>query len=117
MFTVVYVFSVPRKNVDKFLRVQHEASKIYLSYGALEDATYASIDNVSKYGCETIENAVRIRDDEQVFINFARFLDKTHHDSVMVTVDSDPRIDSLYQEFTGFIDIHRVLRGEFERVA
>jgi uncharacterized protein YbaA (DUF1428 family) len=116
VFTVVYIFLVPRKNVDKFLRIQQAASEIYRSHGALEEETFALVNHEAKYGCVPFTKGIDVGEDEEVFVSLSRFPDKTHHDQVMVKIDSDPRIDQLYREINGVVEVGRVLRGEFERV-
>lgn len=116
MFTSIYIYPVPRENVDAFLLVQREAATIYQQYGALDDETYAAVDLDSKYGCGAFVDVFDIKDDEEVFIGFSRFRDRAHHDEVMAKVDSDQRINELYDKVTTLLDVGRVVRGEFERV-
>ena len=116
MFTSIYIYRVPRENVDAFLRIQREAAAIYESYGALADETYAPVDLKAKYGCVPIFEALDLGEDKEVFIGISRFRDRAHHDQVMSQVDSDERISDLYNEVTKLLDINRVVRGEFERV-
>ncbi len=52
-----------------------------------------------------------------MFIGISRFADRAHHDRVMEQVDSDPRIAELYAEVMAILDVGRIVRGEFERVA
>lgn len=116
MFTSIYVYRVPRKNVEAFLRVQQEAAAIYQRYGALDDETLAPINLAAKYGCIAFSDAFDVGKDEEVLIGVSRFRDRAHHDKVMAQVDSDDRIGELYDKVTALLDIGRVVRGEFERV-
>ena len=116
MFSVIYIYRVPQKNVDEFLRIQKAAGEIYRDYGSLEEETLALTNLEAKYGCAPFLYAVEVEKDEDIFVSLSRFRDKAHHDHVMAQIDSDTQIDRLYQEITGLIDIRRVLRGEFERV-
>lgn len=116
MFTSIYIYRVPRKNVDAFLRIQQEAAAIYQRYGALADETYAPVNLEAKYGCVPFSEVLDVEEDEVVLIGFSRFRDRAHHDQVMSQVDSDERISDLYGEVTKLLDINRVVRGEFERV-
>jgi uncharacterized protein YbaA (DUF1428 family) len=110
-----YNFLVTRKNVDGFLRIQQAASEIYQSHGAIEE-TLALINHEAKYGYIPSTKEINTEEDEEIFVSFSLFPNKTDHDKVMEKIDSDPRIDRLYQEMTGMVDIDRVLRGEFKRV-
>jgi uncharacterized protein YbaA (DUF1428 family) len=116
MFTSVYIYRVPHKNVDAFLRVQQEAAAIYQRYGAVDDETFAPVNLEEKYGCVSFLDILDVEEDEEVFISLSRFRDRAHHDKVMAQVDADEQISELYDEVTTLIDISRVVRGAFERV-
>jgi len=116
MFTSIYIYRVPRENVDAFLRIQQEAAAIYKRYGALADETYAPVNLEAKYRCVSFSDALDVGEDEVVFIGISRFRDRAQHDQVMSQVDSDGRISDLYNEVTKLLDINRVVRGEFESV-
>jgi uncharacterized protein YbaA (DUF1428 family) len=116
LYCVIYIFRVPRKNVEAFLRIQGEASEIYLRYGSLGEETLASTGSVAKYGCIPFFNTVELNEDEDIFLSISHFRDKAHHDQVMAQIDLDPNIDRLYREITNLVDIDRVVRGEFKQV-
>jgi len=117
MYATIYIYRVPRRNRDAFLRVQKEAGEIYRSYGALADETYASVQVEGKYGCATFPQVLEVGEDEEVFLGLSRFRDRAHHDEVMAEVDKDDRSNELYSGVVTLLDISRVVRGEFERVA
>ena len=116
MYTVVYLFRVPKPNVTAFSRVQHEAGEIYRRYGALDDETLAPSKLGAAYGCAGFSDVTELKEDEELFIGLSRFRDRTHHDEVMAKVDADAQINDLYVEMLTLIDMSRVVRGEFEGV-
>lgn len=116
MFTSIYVYRVPRQNSEAFLQVQREAAAIYQEYGALDDETFAPVNLESKYGCIAFPGALEVGEDEELFVSLSRFRDRSHHDEVMGLVDADGRIELLYEQVTGLLDVGRVVRGEFQRV-
>jgi uncharacterized protein YbaA (DUF1428 family) len=116
MFASVYIYRVPRESVQAFLRVQRQAAKITRQYGALDDETWGPVDLAAKYGCSAFGDSLTVAQGEDVFLGLSRFRDEAHHDEVMQQIDSDPRINELYDELTGLLDVRRVVRGEFERV-
>lgn len=83
MFISIYVYRVPRENVDVFLRVQRDIAEIYRRYGANNDETFAPVNLEAKYGCAGFTGAFDIRDGEGVFIGLSSFHDRAHHDTVM----------------------------------
>ncbi len=113
MFNVIYIYCVPRENEAEFLRIQNEAGDIYRSYGSLVEETLVLTSHEPKYGCVSFSDAVDVRNDEKIFVSLSEFKEKAHHDDVMRRIDSDPRIDLLFQEMSGLIDLNRVIRGEF----
>ena len=116
MFISIYIYRVPRENVDVFLRVQRDAAEIYRRCGAIDDVTFAPVNLEAKYGCAGFTGALDIREEEEVFIGLSSFHDRKHHDTVMAQVDRDERISELYEEIAGLMDVGRVVRGEFERM-
>lgn len=63
MYTVIYLFRVPRPNVDAFSRVQREAGEIYKRYGALDDETLAPFNLEANYGCSGFASVVELTAD------------------------------------------------------
>jgi uncharacterized protein YbaA (DUF1428 family) len=110
----LYVYPVPRRAADDFMRIQTAAGRIYCEHGALEDVTYAPASLDAKYGCASFRDALTLADDEDVYIGYSRFRDHVHHDEVLSRVDADPRIGALYREISELIDVSRIVRGEFE---
>jgi hypothetical protein len=51
MFTSLYFYRVPKKNVELFLNIQKKSSEIYKKYGAIEDWTFGPDNLNEKYGC------------------------------------------------------------------
>jgi uncharacterized protein YbaA (DUF1428 family) len=116
VFNVIYNYRVPQKVEEEFLHIQSKASEIYRSYGSLEQETFVLTNQKLKFRCVPFSNVIDVDDDERVFVSLSRFRGKAHHDDVMRQIDSDLRIDRLFQEITGLIDLNRVIRGEFENV-
>jgi len=113
LYTSIYIYRVPNKNIDAFLQVQKEASEIYQKYGAIEDVTFAAFDVEAKYGCLGFLDILETRNDETMFVGLSRFENRVHHDEVMAKVDQDSQINILYEKVTSLIEINRVVRGEF----
>ncbi len=117
MYTVIYLFRVPKPNVAAFSRVQQEAGEIYKQYGALDDKTLAPVSLEANYGCSGFSSVTELREDEELFVGLSCFRNRTHHDEVMAKVNADAQIDALYTETLTLIDMSRVVRGEFEEVS
>jgi uncharacterized protein YbaA (DUF1428 family) len=110
----LYIYPVPRRLADDFIRIQTDASRIYREHGALEDVTYAPASLEARYGCASFRDTLALGDDEDLYVGYARFRDRGHHDQVIARVDADPRISALYRQVSELIDVGRIVRGEFE---
>ncbi len=63
-----------------------------------------------------MEASVELHENETLMCSVSTFNNKHHHDIVMEKVDSDMRIEELYNEMIQVIDMSRVVRGEFEKI-
>ncbi len=116
MLVQLYIYRVLKENVSAFLQIQKEAASLYKKYGALDDETFRTSNLESKYGCIAFPDVLKIKDDELIFFSLTRFHNRSHEDQVMAKVNSDERINELYDRVTHLIEINRVVRGEFELV-
>ncbi len=116
MFTALYFYRVPKNNVDAFLAIQKKASEIYKKYGAIEDWTFGPSDLSEKYGCSSFMKEIVLDRDESLYFSLSLFESKEAHERIMIQVDADPEIETLYREISRFVDVSRVIRGEFNRV-
>ncbi len=117
MYTSVYLHRVPTGTVEPFVRLVTAASEVYMRLGAVECVLYTPWDLRAKYGCAGFESALDLAEDEVLFVELNSFRDKSHHDEVMAQVDASPEISRLYDELTSMLDVGRIVRGEFERIA
>jgi uncharacterized protein YbaA (DUF1428 family) len=116
MYTSIYFYSVPKKNIDAFLLVQRLSSDIYKKYGAIDDWTFAPECLSPKYGCASFTQVIPAKADEEIFFSLSLFRSKEDHDKIMSIVDSDPEIEKLFRQISDLIDLSKVIRGEFNRL-
>ncbi|WP_077618226.1 DUF1428 family protein [Bacillus sinesaloumensis] len=116
MYNVIYLYPVLVQEKERFVEINKKASIIYKEYGAIEDETYQSTFIDAIYGCKGMNGAVELHENETLMCSISTFTNKQHHDIVMEKVDSDQRIEELYNEMINVIDMSRVVRGEFEKV-
>ncbi|CAM5214807.1 hypothetical protein UACE39S_05091 [Ureibacillus acetophenoni] len=88
---------------------------IYKEYGAIEDDTYQSTFIQAIYGCKGMDTSVELNENETLMCSVSTFNDKHHHDIVMEKVDSDHRIEELFNEMIKVIDIRMVAGGKLKR--
>lgn len=114
MYLSIYLYPVPSEKVSDFLRVLEAASNIYREFGCSGIEILEEADLSAAYGCMGIEDSMETQFGERIFMSIHRFNDRSHRDEVMAMVDADKRINNLYTEIAGLIDMKRVVRGEFE---
>jgi uncharacterized protein YbaA (DUF1428 family) len=116
MYLAVYLYPVLRDRADDFLRVIRAAGDVYVEHGATAVEVLTATELGSAYGCAGLASVLQIWPGERVFVSLDRFRDQGHRDEVMAKVGTDARIDDLYAELADLIDLHRVVRGEFDSV-
>lgn len=116
MYSSIYIFRVPRGDLEAFLTMQTEAARIYKKHGAIDDVTYLQDNLEEKYGCASFKDLLGSEKDELILIGISMFRNKEHHDKTMESIDSDRRINELYDEVADLLDLGTAIRGEFSRV-
>ena len=116
MFTSLYFYRVPTKNKVQFLEIQNRAAKIYEKHGAIGDWTFGPDDLTARYGCSSFAKEIDVGQGEELFFSLSLFQSRADHDRVMRIVDEDPEINNLYESIGKFIDLSKIIRGEFNRL-
>ncbi|MFC5602779.1 DUF1428 family protein [Sporosarcina koreensis] len=116
MYSVIYLYPVPKQSKEEFIEINKRASLIYKEFGAIEDDTFQSTNIAPMYGCEGMKASVVLHENETMMLSISTFNSRNHHDMVMGKVDRDKEILELYNKMINIIDINRVVRGEFEKV-
>ncbi|MCW4050065.1 MAG: antibiotic biosynthesis monooxygenase [Candidatus Bathyarchaeota archaeon] len=81
MFIVVYYYRIPKDKTIDYFTIEKQAIEIYL-----------------ESGCVGIE-IYRDSEDPDRWMEINRFQSKEHYEKVSATLDEDPRISQLYEEF------------------
>lgn len=116
MFSSIYCYRVPKKNIETLLLVQKKSSDIYKKYGAIDDWTFGPENLLAKYGCCSFPGEISVGADEELFFSLSLFKSKEDHDRIMPLIDQDSEIENLYNEISKLIDLSKVIRGEFRRL-
>jgi hypothetical protein len=96
LFVVTHVYRVPQERVDKFLSIEQKAMGIYLKHGCLGFEIFRSGDE----WCMEIN----------------RFESKEDYESVMKSLNLEPEIEALWNEFCSLIGNQDILTKEYERI-
>jgi uncharacterized protein YbaA (DUF1428 family) len=116
MYTSLYFYRIPKKNIEEFLSIQKKSAEIYKKNGAIDDWTFGPENLKAKYGCTSFLQEINLDADEELFFSLSLFKSKEDHDRIMLMVDIGPDIEKLYDEFSQLIDITKVIRGEFNQL-
>lgn len=113
MYLEIYLYPVLEVNKGEFLKINQEAERIYIEYGAIESDTFTATSIQPEYGCSGMVSAVELRENEVLMLEINRYHNKIHHSQVIEKVDNDEQIEKLYNQMTKVIDVSRTVRGEF----
>lgn len=113
MYLELYLYPVLENKKEQFLKINHEAERIYKKYGALESDTFAALSIQPEYGCAGMISAVELLEGEVLMLEINRYHSKAHQSEVLKKVDQDEEIGKLYIKMTQVIEMKRTVRGEF----
>ena len=107
-----FVLPVPKKNVDKYLKVAKMAGKIWMEYGALEYIECVA-DDVKKGKSTSFPQSVKLKSNEVVFFSWIVYKSKASRDSILKKVMKDKRMKEMGPEMMPF-DGRRMIYGGFK---
>lgn len=81
MFVVTYQYTIPMEKTKQYVAVEKQAIEIYLEHGCLGVEIY------------------RDSKDPRRWMELNRYRDRQHYNEVIASVDEDPRIKPLFEEF------------------
>jgi uncharacterized protein YbaA (DUF1428 family) len=116
MYQSIFLYRVPKENVDAFVQIQSEVAEIYRRYGALENVTFVASDLEATYGFLAFDEAFSVAEQEVVLIELATYRDRVHQDEVSKKLATDEHSVMLYQKMLTILDRQRQVYGEFEQV-
>lgn len=86
MFVVTYHYTMSAEKTKQYIMLEKKAIEIYLEHGCLAVEIY------------------RDAKDPRRWMEINRFRDRTHYTEVIASVDEDPRIKPLFEEFIGLFE-------------
>jgi uncharacterized protein YbaA (DUF1428 family) len=116
MYQSIFLYRVPKENVDAFVQIQREVAEIYRREGALENMTFVASNLEAQYGFLAIDSAFPLAEQEVVLVELATYRDRAHQNEVAKKLATDERSIKLYQKLLTILDRKRQVYGEFEQV-
>ncbi len=110
----VFLYRVPRKKSEAFLQALRPIMKLFEESGALSEELLRPKDLSAKFGAMSLPPVIGLRDDEDLWIEIARFKDAAHMKDVHVIVARNPHLEKLHSRFDMLISGKQVYHAEFE---
>jgi uncharacterized protein YbaA (DUF1428 family) len=108
-----FVVPVPKKNLKKYLTIAKKAGKVWKDHGAL-DYCEAIADDVKPGKWTSFPQSVKLKKNETVVFSYILYKSRTHRDSVMKKVMSDPRLAKMMDPKKMPFDGKRMIWGGFK---
>jgi uncharacterized protein YbaA (DUF1428 family) len=110
-----FVLPVPKKKIDKYLRMARLGSKVWLDHGALQYVE-AVADDVKPGKVTSFPQSVKLKAGETVIFAFAVYKSRKHRDKVMAKVMTDPRLAEFMDPKKMPFDGKRMFWGGFKTI-
>lgn len=112
----VFFYRVPKKKTEAFVHSLKPIMKLFEEAGALSDELLRPREMNAKFGGLSLPSAISLGDDEELWIEIARFKDPAHMEQVHKIVSKNPDLDKLHSKFDLLISGKQVYHAEFESV-
>jgi uncharacterized protein YbaA (DUF1428 family) len=110
----VFLYRVPKKKSEAFLQALKQIMKLFEESGALSEELLRPKDLSAKFGAMSLPLVIGLKDDEDLWIEIARFRDAAHMKSVHAVVAKNPHLEKLHSSFDMLISGKQVYHAEFE---
>ena len=109
-----FVLPVPKKNLDRYLRIARKAGRIWREHGALEYRECVGDD--MKSGAVPFPKIARTKPGETVFFSWIVYKSRAHRNRVMAKVMKDSRLADMMDPKSMPFDFRRMAYGGFKIV-
>lgn len=89
------MYRVPRRKAEAFVHALRPIMKLFEEARALSDELLRPKDMVAKFGGNSIPKAMALADDEELWIEIAKFKDANHMEEVHSVVAKNSNLDKL----------------------
>ena len=110
-----FVLPVPRRKLDKYLRMAKLGCKVWLDHGALQYVESVA-DDVKPGKTTSFPQSVKLKAGETVIFAFAVYKSRKHRDRVMAKVMKDPRLAEFMDPKAMPFDGKRMFWGGFKTI-
>ena len=114
VYCSVFLYRVPKKKAESFVQALKPIMRLFEESGCLSDELLRPRDLSAKFGALSLTPAVGLNDDEELWIEIARFKNLAHMKDVHATVARNPNLERFHSRFDLLISGKQVYHGEFE---
>ena len=114
VYCSVFLYRVPKKKSESFLQALRPIMKLFEEAGCLSEELLRPRDMSAKFGAMSLPPVMGLKEDEDLWIEIARFKDATHMKDVHVTVAKNSHLEKLHSRFDMLISGKQVFHAEFE---
>ena len=116
VYCSVFLYRVPKRKAEAFIQSLKPIMKLFVDSGALSEELLQPREMEGKFGSMSLPPAIGMADDEELFLEIARFKDASHMRDVHSTVAKNPHLDKLHSRFDLLITGKQVYHAEFESI-
>lgn len=110
----VFLYRVPKKKAEAFAQALRPIMKLFEEAGCLSDELLRPKDLTAKFGALSLTPTIGLDDDEELWIEIARFKNAAHMKDVHAAVAKNPHLERFHSRFDLLISGKQVYHGEFE---
>lgn len=110
----VFFYRIPRKESEAFVHALRPIMKLFEEAGCLSEELLRPRDMKAKYGALSLPAGIGLSDEEDLWIEIARFKDAVHMKDVHKMVAKNPNLEKLHSRFDLLVSGKQVYHAEFE---
>ncbi len=110
----VFLYRVPKKKSEAFVQALRPIMKLFEEAGCLSEELLRPKDTAGKYGALSLPSKIGLTDEEDLWIEIARFKDPSHMKEVHAIVAKNANLERLHSRFDLLISGRQVYHAEFE---
>ncbi len=110
----VFLYRVPKRKAEAFVQALKPIMKLFLDSGALSEELLQPKEMEGKFGSMSLPPAIGMSEEEDLWVEIARFKDASHMKDVHATVAKNPHLEKFHSRFDLLITGKHVYHAEFE---
>ena len=114
VYCSVFLYRVPKRKSEAFIQALRPIMKLFEEAGCLSEELLKPKDMEGKYGALSLPSKIGVGEDEDLWIEIARFKDPSHMKDVHSVVARNANLERLHSRFDLLISGRHVYHAEFE---